>query len=700
MGALLSPKSDLAGQEGHYHISNNSQQYPYHYQASANAKGGSRSSGGTKKSRSLSSASASFSSLTSGAPAGSIHAIASATVTNARGGMTAVTANLSPTNTSISSISATSPPSSVSSPTSPKKKGATVTKKGPTLPLGMEGMQSKHPKPTQSYSYLITTAILESPNKQLTLNEIYEWVMDHYPWYRTAINGWKNSIRHNLSLNKAFMRVPRPPSEPGKGSYWKLDPNHQPNSDGTPAGLAGASGAGGASRTSKTNRRSSSNRGASRRTTSDSSAHPLSPTGSTSQSGTHGIPDLPLAPVPVLSKRGGNDVDPYLFKMGTHPASSIMGGSSAPSSSVGRRQSHLLSHDHEYTSQQQMSFQQQQQHPDHPSGQYATHMSSSFGLGGLNPQQQQHHSAFLGQGSGGDFGSSAPFYSNGAPPGLNDTNMMDSSDSSSFPRFSSQPIYFPQGAGGASAGISSIQRPLSMGSHGAPSTFGSPYGGAASGVGSGGNGGSSGHSSAYGANPSHSYGNMNQQSGGAGASFHASSTGYGFSSFNRGNNGNSSGGGSGGSGGGSGAASYGPSSSGYRNSADHGSGSAAGYGNSSSNSSGGAAGASSRSASMMGISSPMGSSLMGSATSTAPPTSNSFPMSQGFVPSATGMMGDPMSPPGANAPTSIPSSSTSQGASGSARTSSGSIAIPQESRSSNTSGGGGGSGGGDGGSGW
>ncbi|KAI8351578.1 hypothetical protein B0O80DRAFT_388338, partial [Mortierella sp. GBAus27b] len=87
----------------------------------------------------------------------------------------------------------------------------------------MENAPPKSPKPAQSYSFLITTAILESPNKQLTLNEIYEWVMEHHPWYRNANNGWKNSIRHNLSLNKAFMRVPRPPSEPGKGSYWRLD---------------------------------------------------------------------------------------------------------------------------------------------------------------------------------------------------------------------------------------------------------------------------------------------------------------------------------------------------------------------------------------------------------------------------------------------------------------------------------------------
>ncbi|KAF9994717.1 Forkhead box protein J2, partial [Modicella reniformis] len=309
---------------------------------------------------------------------------------------------------SVSSPPAASPPSSVSSPTSPKKKGSQTPKKSPALPIGMDNAPPKSPKPAQSYSFLITTAILESLNKQLTLNEIYEWVMEHYPWYRNANNGWKNSIRHNLSLNKAFMRVPRPPSEPGKGSYWKLDPNHQPNADGSHGGTTVGTGGGGATRTSKTSRRSSTTRGVGRRATSD----PQSPPTPTGQPGTHGIPDIPLAPVPILSKRNGNEADSYMFKM-AHPTSTIMAASSTVSSSANRRHSHLLSHDHDYTSQQaqQMSFQQQQQHPDHPSGQYATHMSSSFGLGSLNTQQQQqqHHGTFFSPtsstapGSGGDF---------------------------------------------------------------------------------------------------------------------------------------------------------------------------------------------------------------------------------------------------------------------------------------------------------
>ncbi|KAJ2162303.1 hypothetical protein GGF46_000794 [Coemansia sp. RSA 552] len=78
-------------------------------------------------------------------------------------------------------------------------------------------------KPTYPYATLITYAILQHPRKQMTLNDIYTWLMDHYPYFKTAGTGWKNSIRHNLSLNKMFVRIPRPINEPGKGAYWTVD---------------------------------------------------------------------------------------------------------------------------------------------------------------------------------------------------------------------------------------------------------------------------------------------------------------------------------------------------------------------------------------------------------------------------------------------------------------------------------------------
>ena len=68
-------------------------------------------------------------------------------------------------------------------------------------------------------------AIQSAPSQRLTLSSIYRYVAENFPFYKKSRSGWQNSIRHNLSLNDCFKKVPRQESDSGKGHYWTIDPN-------------------------------------------------------------------------------------------------------------------------------------------------------------------------------------------------------------------------------------------------------------------------------------------------------------------------------------------------------------------------------------------------------------------------------------------------------------------------------------------
>lgn len=98
------------------------------------------------------------------------------------------------------------------------------TSKGNSTSTTAPGGIRRQEKPPYSYIALIVMAIQASPTKRCTLSEIYQFLQQRFPFFRGSYQGWKNSVRHNLSLNECFIKLPKGLGRPGKGHYWTIDP--------------------------------------------------------------------------------------------------------------------------------------------------------------------------------------------------------------------------------------------------------------------------------------------------------------------------------------------------------------------------------------------------------------------------------------------------------------------------------------------
>lgn len=89
-----------------------------------------------------------------------------------------------------------------------------------------EEEERSYPKPAYSYSCLIAMALKNSKTGSLPVSEIYNFMCKHFPYFKTAPSGWKNSVRHNLSLNKCFEKIekPAPNGAQRKGCLWAMNP--------------------------------------------------------------------------------------------------------------------------------------------------------------------------------------------------------------------------------------------------------------------------------------------------------------------------------------------------------------------------------------------------------------------------------------------------------------------------------------------
>ena len=86
---------------------------------------------------------------------------------------------------------------------------------------------SKTDKSAPSYTSIIAQAILSSKEKKLSLGNIYDYIVQKFPEFQMKGQGWRNCVRHNLSLSECFIKAGR--AQNGRGNYWCIHPTYFKN---------------------------------------------------------------------------------------------------------------------------------------------------------------------------------------------------------------------------------------------------------------------------------------------------------------------------------------------------------------------------------------------------------------------------------------------------------------------------------------
>ena len=96
----------------------------------------------------------------------------------------------------------------------------------PKIPKNENAEADPSKRPSDSYVSMIAKALLQAENNELPISGIYKWIEDTHLFYKKAKDGWKNSVRHALSLHDGFVKFTK--KSYSRGHFWTLNPMYKP----------------------------------------------------------------------------------------------------------------------------------------------------------------------------------------------------------------------------------------------------------------------------------------------------------------------------------------------------------------------------------------------------------------------------------------------------------------------------------------